>query len=43
VRTSPDGVWITGRPDPAPVIVGGQGFVRDGSLVAASPAPEQGR
>jgi multidrug efflux system membrane fusion protein len=43
VRTSPDGVWITGLPDPAPVIVGGQGFVRDGSLVAASPAPEPGR
>ena len=43
VRTTPDGVWITGLPDPAPVIVGGQGFVRDGSLVAAAPAQEARR
>jgi membrane fusion protein, multidrug efflux system len=44
VRSSADGVWITGLPDPAPIIVGGQGFVRDGdriavSLAAASAAP----
>lgn len=42
VRTAPDGVWITGLPDPAPVIVGGQGFVRAGSLIAAAPAREPG-
>lgn len=44
VRSSADGVWITGLPDPAPVIVGGQGFVRDGDRVsvtlAAGPRPE---
>jgi membrane fusion protein, multidrug efflux system len=40
VRSSADGVWITGLPDPAPVIVGGQGFVRDGDRVAVSMAPE---
>ncbi len=39
VRSSADGVWITGLPDPAPVIVGGQGFVRDGDRVAVSMAP----
>jgi multidrug efflux system membrane fusion protein len=39
VRTAPDGVWITGLPDPAPVIVGGQGFVRDGDRVAVTLAP----
>lgn len=39
VRASPEGVWITGLPDPAPVIVGGQGFVRDGDRVAVTVAP----
>lgn len=32
-RSSPDGVWVTGLPNPAPVITGGQGYVRDGQLV----------
>ncbi|MCU0758471.1 MAG: efflux RND transporter periplasmic adaptor subunit [Steroidobacteraceae bacterium] len=41
VRTAPDGVWITGLPDPAPVIVGGQGFVRDGDRVAVTLAPAE--
>jgi membrane fusion protein, multidrug efflux system len=46
VRSSADGVWITGLPDPAPIIVGGQGFVRDGdriavSLAAAAAAPAE--
>jgi multidrug efflux system membrane fusion protein len=36
VRSSADGVWITGLPDPAPIIVGGQGFVRDGDRIAVS-------
>ena len=39
VRATADGVWITGLPDPAPVIVGGQGFVRDGDRIASTPAP----
>ena len=43
VRSSADGVWITGLPDPAPVIVGGQGFVRDGDRIAAAPAPVAAR
>jgi multidrug efflux system membrane fusion protein len=47
VRSTADGVWITGLPDPAPVIVGGQGFVRDGdriavSMVAAGGEPREG-
>jgi len=42
VRSSADGVWITGLPDPAPVIVGGQGFVRDGDRIAVSMAPSSG-
>jgi hypothetical protein len=39
VRATADGVWITGLPDPAPVIVGGQGFVRDGDRIAVTRAP----
>jgi multidrug efflux system membrane fusion protein len=42
VRSSADGVWITGLPDPAPVIVGGQGFVRDGDRVAVTVATRAG-
>jgi multidrug efflux system membrane fusion protein len=38
VRATADGVWITGLPDPAPVIVGGQGFVRDGDRIAVTRA-----
>jgi multidrug efflux system membrane fusion protein len=33
VRSSANGVWISGLPDPARVIVGGQGFVRAGDVV----------
>lgn len=36
VHSTSDGVWITGLPDPAPVIVGGQGFVRDGDRIAVT-------
>ena len=36
VRSSTDGVWLSGLPDPAPVIVAGAGFVRDGDQVAAT-------
>lgn len=42
VRSSADGVWISGLPDPAPVIVGGQGFVRDGDRVTVAMAPDSG-
>ena len=35
VRSTSDGVWISGLPDPANVIVGGQGFVRVGDRVSA--------
>ncbi len=42
VRSSADGVWITGLPDPAPIIVGGQGFVRDGDRIAVSLVPAGG-
>ncbi len=41
VRSTADGVWISGLPDPADLIVGGQGFVRAGdpvTVAAASPA-----
>ena len=37
VRSTSDGVWISGLPDPANVIVGGQGFVRTGDRVIAQP------
>ena len=48
VRSTSDGVWISGLPDPANVIVGGQGFVRAGDPVSAqaptaSPAPVAAR
>lgn len=36
VRSSANGVWISGLPDPALVIVGGQGFVRAGDRVSVS-------
>lgn len=39
VRSSADGVWISGLPDPARVIVGGQGFVRAGERVAVAAPP----
>jgi multidrug efflux system membrane fusion protein len=42
-RSSPEGVWLVGLPDPAQVITVGQGFVRAGQLVRAEtlpPAPE---
>ncbi len=42
VRSSADGVWISGLPDPAPVIVGGQGFVRDGDRVTVTMAADPG-
>lgn len=43
VRATADGVWITGLPDPAPVIVGGQGFVRDGDHIVVTSAPVAAR
>ncbi len=36
VRSSAEGVWIRGLPDPADVIIGGQGFVRSGDAVQVS-------
>ena len=39
VRSSADGIWIQGLPDPAIVIVGGQGFVRPGDKVTAQSEP----
>lgn len=38
-RSSADGVWITGLPDPAKVITIGQGYVRTGQLVRVSDPP----
>lgn len=40
-RTSSDGVWIAGLPDPARIITVGQGFVRQGQLVEATDAKPQ--
>lgn len=33
VRADAGGTWVTGLPDPAPVITGGQGYVKSGQLV----------
>jgi multidrug efflux system membrane fusion protein len=41
-RSSADGVWLSGLPDPAPVITVGQGFVRPGQLARAAPAISDG-
>ena len=42
LRDVPEGVWITGAPDRADIIVMGQEFVRDGRRVAATPVtPDQ--
>lgn len=38
-RSSADGVWITGLPDPARVITVGQGYVRAGQVAKATSAP----
>jgi multidrug efflux system membrane fusion protein len=35
-RSSTEGVWITGLPDPVRLITGGQGFVRPGDAVTAN-------
>lgn len=35
VRSSPDGIWVLGLPDPARVITVGQGYVREGQVVKA--------
>ena len=35
VRSSPDGIWVQGLPDPATVITVGQGYVRTGQTVKA--------
>lgn len=32
-RADAEGTWVTGLPDPAPVITGGQGYVKSGQLV----------
>ncbi|TNF17243.1 MAG: efflux RND transporter periplasmic adaptor subunit [Rhodobacteraceae bacterium] len=39
VRAEVDGIWVTGLPDEASIITIGQGFVRAGEAVAASPEP----
>jgi multidrug efflux system membrane fusion protein len=38
-RSSADGVWITGLPDPARIITVGQGYVRPGQFAKAAPGP----
>jgi multidrug efflux system membrane fusion protein len=37
-RSSAEGVWLTGLPDPARIITVGQGYVRPGQVVQAAPA-----
>lgn len=34
-RADAGGTWVTGLPDPAPVITGGQGYVKSGQVVRA--------
>lgn len=41
VRAEIDGIWVTGLPDEVQVITVGQGFVRDGEIVAPSPEAQQ--
>lgn len=38
IREETDGIWVSGLPDAASVIVVGQEFVRDGRAIAVSPA-----
>lgn len=40
VREQPDAIWVTGLPEAASVIVGGQEFVREGRAVTAVPVAE---
>lgn len=37
VRAEVDGIWVTGLPDTAQIIIIGQGFVRDGEAIKAQP------
>jgi len=38
IREETDGIWVSGLPDTANIIVVGQEFVRDGRAIAATPA-----
>ncbi|WP_306258709.1 efflux RND transporter periplasmic adaptor subunit [Pararhizobium sp. IMCC21322] len=37
VRAEVDGIWVTGLPDTAQIIIIGQGFVREGEAIKAQP------
>ncbi|MCC1492032.1 efflux RND transporter periplasmic adaptor subunit [Cognatishimia sp. F0-27] len=41
-RAEVDGIWVTGLPDQADLIVVGQGFVREGEVVRAQPEIDAG-
>ncbi|MFA9461800.1 efflux RND transporter periplasmic adaptor subunit [Thiohalorhabdus methylotrophus] len=42
VRSTADGVWVSGLPEKAQVITVGQGFAREGETVRPVPAPRSG-